>query len=180
MAKALRIINGVPRTVDVTMSVEYYDETYLVPDGGLAANALITLPSLGTYKSTDLKVFRNGVLWEVEQQFDYVGESEDKDQIEILYPLDAGERIRFVVSGDAALIYDEVIVVPTEGYDGGTNLTLPNLQTYNDVELQVYLSGQRLEANIDYNYVGNIPRTQIQTVIDLFAGERLRYRIESA
>lgn len=85
---------------------------------------------------------------------------------------------RMVASAD--LIYDEVVVVPSEGWIAPQNVTLPGSQTYEGEELQVYLDGQRLEENVDFNYVGSSPRTQIQTTFDLLGGERLRFRIEAA
>jgi hypothetical protein len=75
-------------------------------------------------------------------------------------------------------VYDEVVTVPNGGWTAPQNITLPESQTYIASELQVFLDGQRLEANIDYNYVGSAPRTQIQTTFDLLGGERIRFRIE--
>lgn len=61
----------------------------------------------------------------------------------------------------------------------GTAVTLPSSQTYNSGELEVYLNGDRIEAVLDYTYVGAGPtRTQIQFTFDLVAGDRLRFRID--
>jgi len=88
-----------------------------------------------------------------------------------------------LVNGVARMVstatYDEVVVVPSLGYLAPETITLPNSQTYIGDELQVFLDGQRLEVNIDFNYVGSAPRTQIQTTFDLLGGERLRFRIET-
>jgi hypothetical protein len=60
----------------------------------------------------------------------------------------------------------------------GTAITLPNGATYTGAEVEVYLSGQRIEDVIDYNYVGGGARTQISLTFDLVVGDRIRFRID--
>lgn len=84
-------------------------------------------------------------------------------------------------------IYDESLKVvassPGAGeivgpVSAGTNIALPNSQTYSSMELQVYLNGDRLESVFDYSYVGSIPRTQIQFTFSLEVGDRIDFRID--
>lgn len=177
MAKAGAIINGVIRMVDLSIEVNY-DETLVVSEGGYSANDVITLPASGNYNSLDLMVFLNGQFLEPGADFDYEGVA-PRTQIRLLREdLIEGDRLRLRVLGDPLLIYDETVVVPEGGFDAGTNITLPNSKTYADVELMVYLDGQLLEPLFDYNFVGTIPRTQIQLAAELFENERLRFRID--
>lgn len=173
-------MNGVARMQNLTSvaSELIYDETIVVPGGGYTATTQLLLPSSGSYQNRDLRFYRNGKLLEVAQEFEYVGAGPDRTYVELNEAVGAGERLRFVISGNPLAIYDEVLVVPGTDYAAGEILTLPLSQTYNDIDLQVYLDGQFLEAGIDYNYVGSAPRTQIQTVVDFFRGERVRFRIE--
>ena len=60
----------------------------------------------------------------------------------------------------------------------GTAVTLPNSQTYNSSELNVFLNGQKLEVTFDYTYVGSVPRTQIQFTFDLVVGDMIEFNIE--
>lgn len=85
-------------------------------------------------------------------------------------------------------IYDQSLSVLASGASGpnqingpitsGTNISLPNGQTYTAIELQVYLNGDRLEPVFDYTYVGVAPRTQVQFTYQLEAGDRLDFRID--
>lgn len=162
-----------------TPATTIYDETYTVPGGGLSSGSNITLPNSGTYENKDLRVYVNGQLWEDGVDFDYVGAAgPGKTEIQILQDLEAGELVRFRVQGTAISIYDETVVIGAGGLVAGSNITLPNSETYDDIDLQVYLDGHFLQVVEDYNYVGSIPRTQIQTVFDLNEGERVRFRIE--
>jgi len=180
MGQALIATRGMPRMAEVPGSGTdgIYDETFTVTDvGGLSSGSIITLPNSGQYTDKDLRVFFNGQLWEEGVDYNYVGVA-PRTQIQLLRFVDQNEVLRFRVEGDSGAIYDEVIVIGSGGLSAGSLITLPGLKTYNDIDLKVYLNGQYLEVVEDYNYVGSIPRTQIQTVIDLFENERLRLRIE--
>ena len=76
-------------------------------------------------------------------------------------------------------IYDQDFDVVSP-ITAGTSVTLPASQTYTSGELEVYLNGQRLEAILDYAYVGSPPRTQVQFTFDLVVGDHLRFRIDRA
>jgi len=60
----------------------------------------------------------------------------------------------------------------------GTNITLPSGQQYNSTDLTVFLNGDRMEAVYDYNYVGTVPRTQIQMTFNLVVGDLLVFRVD--
>ena len=77
-------------------------------------------------------------------------------------------------------IYDQGYEVPPGGLAAGTPITLPLSRTYTGEELQVSLNGQETEPVVDFNYVGTAPRTQISFTFELFAGERVRFRIDRA
>lgn len=81
-------------------------------------------------------------------------------------------RVRRITS-----TYDQTYEIPNGGITSGSNITLPASGTYTDTDLEVTLNGQFLEVGVDYSYVGSAPRTQIQTIIDLYAGERLRFKV---
>jgi len=92
-----------------------------------------------------------------------------------------------ISSGSPSTIYDESLLV-VSGVAGvgeisesnattGTPITLPNGKTYEGLELEVWLNGQRMEDAIDYNFVGIIPRTQVSFTFNLLAGDVIRFRI---
>ena len=91
------------------------------------------------------------------------------------------------VSETSPVIYDQTITV-VESSPGaneilgpvttGTDITLPNSQTYEGLELEVWLNGQRLEDSFDYNYIGSIPRTDLEFTFDLVVGDEIRFRID--
>lgn len=175
--KALTLVNGVPRMGSVTTVTGIYDETYNVVSN-LSSGSYVTLPNSGTYSNKDLRVYLNGAFWEPYLDYTYAG-SPPRTQIQLLQDAVAGDKIHFRInqSADPLVIYDEIIVVGST-ITTGTNITLPNSQTYTDVELEVYLNGQLLETVTDYNYVGGLPpRTQIAMTFDLMAGDRLRFRM---
>jgi hypothetical protein len=174
--KALTLIDGRPKMTVVTTITAIYDETY-VAGSNISSGSLITLPNSGTYTDIDLRVYLNGGFWEPSIDYDYPAGSPPRTQIQVLQDISTGDRIHFRInqSADPFTIYDEIIAVGST-ITTGTAITLPNSQTYTDVELEVYLNGQLLEDVSDYNYVGIAPRTQIQMTFDLIAGDRLRFR----
>lgn len=176
--KALTLINGLPRMASVTTVTGIYDETYNVASP-LSNGSYITLPNSGNYTNKDLRVYLNGAFWEPYVDYSYPAGSPPRTQIQILQDVAVGDKLHFRInqSADPLAIYDEIIVVNST-ITTGTNITLPNSQTYTDVELEVYLNGQLLESVGDYNYVGALPpRTQIAMTFDLVAGDRLRFRM---
>ena len=88
----------------------------------------------------------------------------------------------------APTIYDQSIDIVTSDatppneingpLSAGSDITLPSSQTYDSEELEVWLNADRLEETLDYNFVGNVPRTKIQMTFDLEVGDRLRLRID--
>lgn len=79
------------------------------------------------------------------------------------------------VSLVSAGVYEEDIDV-TSTITTGSPVTLPNSGTYENVELEVFLNGNRLSAGADYNYVGSPPRTQVSFTFDLLNGDKLKFR----
>ena len=57
----------------------------------------------------------------------------------------------------------------------GTDITLPDAQTYVGEELQVFLNGIRLEQVRDYNYVSS---TQIDFTFELIPTDIIRFYID--
>jgi hypothetical protein len=82
-----------------------------------------------------------------------------------------------------APIYDESLIVvessPQSGQilplDAGDPLTLPNSQTYEGLELQIFHNGQYLEDVADYILTSS---TQITFTFDLEIGDKVRFRID--
>jgi hypothetical protein len=78
----------------------------------------------------------------------------------------------------AGFLYDESSSVISD-IPANTSITLPSSKTFDSKELEVYLNGQLMTVTEDYTYVGSPPRTQIQFLFDLKAGEKVRFRIDS-
>jgi len=81
-------------------------------------------------------------------------------------------------------IYDEELTV-VSGSPGaneinpiaaGNPVTLPNSGTYQGVELEIHLNGQKMEDGLDYSYVGVVPRTQVTFTFDLEVGDLINFR----
>lgn len=177
MSRALILVNGIPRMTELSSISELYDDSYSVV-APISSGANITLPNAGTYNSKDLRVFLNGSFLEKDTDYAWVGTA-PRTQIQILMDLSVGDTLHFRSNVDInpLTIYDEVIAVGAT-ITTGTNITLPGGQTYNDIDLEIYLNGQLMEDVIDYNYVGALPpRTQIQMTFDLVSGDRLRFRM---
>ena len=95
---------------------------------------------------------------------------------------------RMVAESAAPTIYDESLLVvagsPGVGeilgpINTGNPITLPNSGTYESLELEIYLAGQRLEDVGDYNFVGGGPtRTQISFTFDIIVGDQIKFRVD--
>lgn len=178
---ALKLVNGVPRMREITGTTgsAIYDDTYVVPAGGLPASSTISLPNAGSYDDIDLEVFIGGIFLEPDGiDYSYVGVAPGRTQITLTEAVNEGERIRFRVEDSSVTIYDEVIVVGAGGITTGTNIALPNAGTYSGDDLEVYLNGEFMEKDLDWNEVGSVPRTDIQMTFDLVEGDRLRFRVD--
>lgn len=75
----------------------------------------------------------------------------------------------------AKSIYDEVVNISASASSPVT-ITLPNGETYDSDELLVELRGQLLRPGIDYNFLGTLPRTQIEILRDVVNGDTIRIR----
>lgn len=94
MSFALKLVNGVPRMVNLAASI--YDETFVTPST-ITAGTPITLPNSGTYTGIDLEVYFNGAKMTVIYDYNYVG-SGTRTQISMTFDLVAGaepDLIRF-------------------------------------------------------------------------------------
>lgn len=87
-------------------------------------------------------------------------------------------RPKLLDEGSSPAIYDEAVTVGVGGVGTGSPVTLPSNRTYDSLELEVYLNGQRLDDVVDYNYVGIAPRTQVSFTFDLVEGDLVRFRID--
>lgn len=94
MAKFIRLVNGVPRHQDET-TVSIYDQIYTV-SGTITTGTAITLPSSGTYSSSELEVRLNGQRLEPIYDYNYVG-SGTRTQISMTFDLVDSDRLRFRV-----------------------------------------------------------------------------------
>jgi hypothetical protein len=86
---------------------------------------------------------------------------------------------RMVDEANAPTLYDASITIGAGGITTGVPITLPLSETYDSIELEVFLNGQSLEDAYDFNYYGTIPRTQITMTFDLAEGDILRFRMEN-
>ena len=77
-----------------------------------------------------------------------------------------------------ATAYEETYSVASP-ISAGTDITLPNSGTYTSSELTIYLNGQKMTYLEDYAYVGTPPRTQVEFLFDLVAGDLVVFRKET-
>jgi len=84
-------------------------------------------------------------------------------------------------------IYEETLLVVSGSPGAGeimgpisasTPITLPGSQTYDSLELEVYVNNERLDDVFDYNFEGSPPRTQVSLTFDLEVGDYIRFRID--
>jgi len=88
--------------------------------------------------------------------------------------------------GRKILLPDNGVLVAKTAYDKTVGIianasspviiTLPDSETYQDVELWVELRGQLLRPGTDYNFLGTEPRTQIELLQDVKIGDSVRIR----
>jgi hypothetical protein len=95
MGKFLKLVGGVPRLVDESISVTIYDENYAV-EGTITTGTPVTLPASGTYDSAELEVTLNGQRLEPVFDYNYVG-SVPRTQVSFTFDLIAGDSIGFRV-----------------------------------------------------------------------------------
>lgn len=160
-------------------STTIYDESTTISGGGLTAGTPLSLPNSGEYNDIDLRVYVNGVFFEPGIDYNYVGIT-PRTQVTFVENLPDGDVVRFRVEDAAISIYDETLVVGAGGITTGTNITLPSGGDYTGDDLEVYLNGDFMDLDIDWNTVGAAPRTQIQMTFNLVEGDRLRFRKDSA
>lgn len=85
-------------------------------------------------------------------------------------------RMQTIITAGISVTYDEAVTAPIGGFPDGTLVSLPNSETYDSVELKVFLNGSFLEPTIDYDYVSTPPRSQIEILrADIVEGDRIRF-----
>jgi hypothetical protein len=82
---------------------------------------------------------------------------------------------RMVNESSSTPIYEQELVIGST-VSSGSPVTIPNSETYTDLDLEVYLGGQRMDPGSDYQYVSTPPRTQVTFTFDLVAGDIIIFR----
>ena len=72
-----------------------YDEVVVAGSGGISAGANITLPLGRSYDEDELQVYLDGQYMEVLQDYNYVGAGPPRTQIQLVFDILEGERLRF-------------------------------------------------------------------------------------
>lgn len=174
--QALKLVNGVPRMVDIgTSAGAVYDETIFI-GSNQSPGSTFTLPNGGNYDDIDLEIFVDGHFMEPTIDYNYVGVAPNRTQITFIEGLNQGSRLRFRVEDSDVTIYDEGLDIGAGGITTGTNITLPNGGSYVGEELEIYLNGEFMEYGIDWTDVGSAPKSDIQMTFNLVEGDRLRFR----
>lgn len=92
MAKALQLVNGVPRTVTIGEPTIYDQASNINSTINTGTN--VPLPSGQTYDSSELEVYLNGVRLTYTYDYNYVG-SVPRTQITFTFDLVSGDVVRF-------------------------------------------------------------------------------------
>ena len=109
MGKFLRLVNGIPRSVDEAGAVTIYDESLTVVSSGAGAGEIngpistgtpITLPSSQTYEDDELEVYLNGQRVEAVKDYNYEG-STPRTQISFTFDIVVGDVMRFRIDRGA-------------------------------------------------------------------------------
>ena len=109
MAKKLTLVSGLPRMVNEGASATpIYDQSLTVVASGAGANEVngpinagvsVTLPSAGTYNSTELQIFLNGTRLEAVFDYNYVG-AVMRTQVQFTFDLVVGDVLVFRIDRD--------------------------------------------------------------------------------
>lgn len=82
---------------------------------------------------------------------------------------------RMADEGTLVPIFEQELSIGTL-ITSGTAVTVPASTTYTDLDLEVFLGGQRLDPGSDFSYLGSPPRTQVSFPFDLVVGDILIFR----
>jgi hypothetical protein len=93
MGKFLRLVNGVPRSLDEAASTPIYDERLTITST-IIAGTNVTLPLSGTYEGQELEVYFNGQVLDDVLDYTFVG-SPPRTQVQFTFNLEPGDVIRF-------------------------------------------------------------------------------------
>jgi hypothetical protein len=102
MGKFLRLINGIPKSVEESGSPTIYDRTITIVAsspgtdelvGPISAGTSITLPGGQTYTGDELNMMLNGI--DIDNVLDY--NTTSSTQIQMTYSLEVGDKLRFFI-----------------------------------------------------------------------------------
>ena len=96
---ALKLVSGAPRMVALTASPSIYDQ-YIDVASPISTGTAVTLPNSGSYTSSELEVYLNGIRIDNVLDFNYVG-SGTRTQISFTFDLIVNDRIRFRIDRGA-------------------------------------------------------------------------------
>jgi len=181
MGSSLQLVNGVARMVVQAANVVVFSEGYAAT-GLEIGSYVIGIPNSKTIAIGDelaFKLFINGQYLEITVDYTLIQDPSNivdgqLNAVIVNFDLLDTDRLQFIGLEEAALVYD--MSTSSLSLIAGNAYALPAAETYKDVELEVYLNGQLLENLIDYNYVGDIPRTQVTFTFDILTTDRLRFR----
>jgi hypothetical protein len=95
MANFMRLSNGYPRSFAESSSFTIYDQEVTLAST-LTTGTSYTLPTSGTYSSTELQVYLNGQRLAPTTDYSYVG-SIPRSQVSFTFDLLIGDKLRFYV-----------------------------------------------------------------------------------
>ena len=93
MGKFLRLVNGIPRSLNEAASSTIYDESITV-GSIITTGTPVTLPASGTYDSQELEVYFNGQVLDDVSDYNFVG-IVPRTQVAFTFQLEVGDKIRF-------------------------------------------------------------------------------------
>lgn len=164
MTQVLQLLNGIPTMVEFSGNI--YEQTYNI-NALLASGTPITLPGGQTYTDDELKVYLDGKRMIPVYDLTYEG-SIPRTQISFTFDVAAQSVVLYEIVSLTANYVSSYYVGAT--ITAGTNVTLPNGETYTSTELKIYVDGKRQYLTSDFNYVGSPPRTQVTFTFDIAAG----------
>lgn len=94
MSKILKLVNGVPRMVALNVADTSIYNQQLNINSTITAGTSISLPSSGTYNSTELHIFLNGVRLYFTEDYTHIG-SAPRTQVQFLFDLVDGDQLLF-------------------------------------------------------------------------------------
>lgn len=94
MSKVLKLVNGEPKMVAISVADTSIYNGQLNVASPITAGTSVTLPSSGTYNSTELNIFLNGARLYFTEDYTHVG-SAPRTQVQFLFDLVVGDQLLF-------------------------------------------------------------------------------------